>query len=101
MVLRNQFGQTVVEYILLLAVSVSLITTFYNSDTFQNLFGSQGSVGKLYKWESEWGYRHAFTEGKDQGDQIPIINSAENHPSYFSQSRGQTRFFGASDPYGQ
>jgi hypothetical protein len=99
MEMKNQLGQTVVEYILLLAVAVSLVMTVFNSNIFKSLFGSQGSVGQLYKLDSEWGYRHAFTTGKVSGEQSVIYNSAEEHPSYYNSSKGETRFFGPSDPY--
>ncbi len=95
--LLNQQGQTVVEYILLLSVAMSLVVTFYKSDTFQKLFGKQGSVGKLYKLEGEWGYRHALLKGRKAGEPRGRYNSAEDHPSYYSGS--DTRFFGPSDPY--
>lgn len=99
MEVRDQQGQTVVEYILLLAVAMSLVVTFYRSQTFQSLFGEQGSMGLLYKWEGEWGYRHAFTKGKTQGETNQPYSSAELHPSYYNASAGETRFFGPSDPY--
>ena len=97
--LKNQQGQTVVEYILLLAVSVSLVMTFYRSSTFKKLFGEQGVVGQVYKRETEWGYRHAYLLGSKEGANSLPYTSAREHPSYFNQSEGQTRFFGPSDPY--
>jgi hypothetical protein len=97
--MKNEHGQTVVEYILLLAVSVSLVVTIFRSQAFKSLFGTQGSVGKLYKQESEWGYRHAFTVGKTPGEQPIPYPSAEQHPSYYNFSVSESRFFGPSDPY--
>ena len=99
MEIKNQRGQTLVEYILLLAVSASLVVTVYRSSTFQKLFGDNGSVGKLYKLESEWGYRHAFINGRSSGESSVPYKSAEQHPSYFNQVKGDTHFFGPSDPY--
>lgn len=100
MEIRNQQGQTVVEYILLLAVAVSIVTTFYNSATFQKYFGTNGQLGKVYKVESEWGYRHASMTGRGttpegNGLRPTIID----HASYYNQSKSQTHFFGPSDPY--
>ena len=96
--LLSQRGQTVVEYILLLAVSASLIVTFYRSSAFQRFFGSQGQLGKVHKLESEWGYRHALASGR-----VPETNqpkaSASEHPSYYNASKNASRFFGASDAY--
>lgn len=96
--LLSQRGQTVVEYILLLAVSASLIVTFYRSSAFQRFFGSEGQFGKVHKLESEWGYRHALATGR-----VPETNepkaTASQHPSYFNSKVGASRFFGASSQY--
>jgi Flp pilus assembly pilin Flp len=97
MVLRKQDGQTVVEYILLLAVAVSLVMTFYNSDTYRKLFGNQGSIGKAMKDETEFSYRHAYGKNGSPADLPPY--QGNNHPSYFNQESGQTRFFGPKDNY--
>lgn len=99
MEVESQRGQTVVEYILLLAVSVSLVITFYKSATFKSLFGEQGAVGQVYKAESEWGYRHAFLAGPKTGATSTPYTSANEHPSYYNSSEGKTRFFGPNDPY--
>jgi Flp pilus assembly pilin Flp len=95
---KNQQGQTLVEYILILAVATSLVVTFYRSQTFQKLFGENGSVGRMFKLESEFGYRHAFINGRNLESNVPYTNASE-HPSYYNKAKGETRFFGASDPY--
>jgi hypothetical protein len=95
---KNQRGQTVVEYILLLAVAMSLIITFYRSATFQRFFGTQGELGRLYKLEAEWGYRHASMTGRATETNEPKA-SAEEHASYYNEDKSMTHFFGANDPY--
>lgn len=96
--LLSQRGQTMVEYILLLAVSVALVVTFYRSAAFQRYFGSEGRLGQQYKAEAEWGYRHAFIKGRTPESNQPKSTASE-HSSYYSQERGSSRFFSASDPY--
>lgn len=86
------------EYILLLAVAMSLVVTFYRSATFQRFFGEQGELGQMYKQESEWGYRHGHLNGRYTEDNSPK-NSAEEHSSYYNGNLSQTRFFGPSDNY--
>lgn len=98
MEIKNQQGQTVVEYILLLAVAMSLIVTFYRSATFQRFFGTQGELGKLYKLDAEWGYRHASMTGRATETNEPK-SSAEEHASYYNAGKSQTHFFGPSDAY--
>jgi hypothetical protein len=97
MVLKNEKGQTVVEYILLLAVVVSLVTTFYRSKIFQKLFGEQGTIGSKIKTEAEFGYRHAYINGAtvDNPDNYP----GTSHPSYYDPKTSTTRFFGPKNPY--
>jgi Flp pilus assembly pilin Flp len=96
--LENQKGQTMVEYMLLLAVSVSLVMTFINSDFMKRIFGSGGSLGTKIREENQFAYRHAF--GKKA--EIPDIgrNNVDGraHPSYY-QPDGTTHFFGATDAY--
>jgi hypothetical protein len=99
MEVKNQQGQTVVEYILLLAVAMSLVVTFYRSNFFQKMFGDQGQVGKLYKFRGEFEYRHAFPW---KASVAPVFNTypgASQHPSYFPDQAGESHFFGPSDPY--
>lgn len=97
MVLKNSKGQTLVEYILLLAVVTSLVATFFNSALFKRFFGKGGSVGQTIKANSEFAYRHAlFKSGT--GVDIPRGNrDITQHPSYTDGSN--TRFFGPVKPY--
>lgn len=105
MELKNQKGQTMVEYILLLAVAVSIFLTFYRSETFRRLFGEQGEIGKKMKAQNEFSYRHAFYAtgpSRERVDDIPRDNvDIVQHPSYKEPGSGDTRFFGPRDPYGQ
>lgn len=105
MEIRNERGQTVVEYILLLVVAISLVITFYNSEAFKRLFGSQGTIGQRIKKESEFSYRHAYgVDYREGGKRIPNDIERNNrdissHPSYWDPIHSGTRFFGPKDPY--
>lgn len=99
--LLSQHGQTVVEYILLLSVSVALVMTFYRSAAFKKLFGENGEVGKLVKSQGEFSYRHAYSRNRPAAD-IPQNNKdGASHPSYADINQGGTRFFGPRDAYGE
>jgi len=98
MVIKSQRGQTVVEYILLLAVSVTLVMTFLKSDAFRRFFGDQGQLGVMIKAETEFAYRHAFLRN-NQGN-IPSNNrQGSAHPSYFNAEASDTRFFRGEERY--
>lgn len=101
-VLLNERGQTLVEYILLLVVAVSLFMTFYRSETFRRLFGEQGEIGKKMKTQNEFAYRHAFYGTGSSRTTLPDIprenKDISQHPSYAEPGVG-TRFFGPKEPY--
>jgi hypothetical protein len=98
MVVSNQKGQTLVEYILLIVVAVSLVMTFYRSSAFQKLFGKDGDLGKKMKNQNEFSYRHAFY--KQLSQDIPRdTRDVREHPSYKGDDE-PTRFFGPRNPYG-
>jgi|SRR5690554_4380846 len=95
---RNESGQTMVEYILLLAVAVSLVITFYNSEAFRRLFGEQGEVANKIRNDSEFSYRHGYTRG-NTGD-VPATNrDGSIHPTYYNPVQSGSRFFSAKDSY--
>lgn len=102
--MKNQRGQTLVEYILLLVVAVSLFMTFYRSETFRRLFGEQGEIGKKMKTQNEFAYRHAFYGSGASRTVLPDIprdnKDISQHPSYSEPGVG-TRFFGPKEAYGQ
>ena len=85
-----------VEYMLLLAVVVSIMLTFYKSKIFQKYFGNKGTIGQTIKKRSEFAYRHGFMGVEDpQGK-----NSREgsSHPTYVDPVQG-SRFFGPLTKY--
>lgn len=101
MEIKSERGQTVVEYILLIVVAISLVLTIYNSATFKKLFGEQGLLGKQVKSQTEFAYRHAYSRNMPAVD-VPRDNKDGSiHPSYADENAGGTRFFGPKRAYGQ
>ncbi len=99
LVTLNSRGQTAVEYLLLLAVSTSLVLTFLNSNFVKTMFGDNGKIGQFVKLESEFSYRHALPRPSN-GQDIPRENLiGTDHPSYYNG--GSTRFFGPRNVYPQ
>lgn len=94
----NHRGQSTVEYILLLAVVVSLIFTITSSQRFKDLLGEGGSFATTMKSEMEWNYRFA-SQGRSSVNTIIFPNAF--HPAYYNINRNTTRFIGPIKPYGE
>lgn len=86
----DERGQSTVEYILLFAVIISLITFVFQSDAYQALFGDNGKFTSVFKREIEYSYRHGL--GGRKRFERPSYNTGR-HDSY------NGRFFGARDAY--
>lgn len=103
--LSSQKGQTLVEYILLMVVAISLVLTFYRSEAFRRLFGAQGRIGQNIKSQNEFAYRHAFSSSGPERIRPPDVSrdnkDGGSHPSYADVTNGGTRFFGPNDAYGE
>jgi hypothetical protein len=87
-ILLNQDGQSMVEYILLIAVVVSLVSILFRSDLFQGYFGDNGKLSEAFKGKLEYTYRHAVN-GK----------AFFRTPNYSSHESYNRRFFSAKDVY--
>jgi hypothetical protein len=101
MAIKTEKGQTVVEYLLLMVVAISLVLTFYRSEAFRRLFGEQGFVGTQIKSQTEFSYRHAFSRNRPATDIAPNNKDGSSHPSYADLNEGGTRFFGPKGVYPQ
>jgi hypothetical protein len=100
MEIKSQRGQTVVEYILLMVVAISLVLTFYKSAAFKRLFGEQGMMGRQVKSQTEYSYRHASPKRDPNTADISKTNKdGASHPSYADLENGGTRFFGPKRGY--
>lgn len=105
MKLTKEAGQTLVEYILLLVVAVSLVLTLYRSQAFKKLFGDQGKLGLQIKSQNEFSYRHAFSASGPGRVRPPDVSQTNRdisiHPSYADTENNSSRFFGPKDKYGE
>jgi hypothetical protein len=93
-----QLGQSTVEYILLLAVVISLIFVVINSDRFKDLLGDGGGLAQRVKQELEWNYRFGSQFYGDQGAWNTNLTGS-SHPAYWNQRRSNSHFIGPLRPY--
>ncbi|MFL5783810.1 MAG: hypothetical protein ACJ76H_04310 [Bacteriovoracaceae bacterium] len=96
--MKQQKGQTLVEYILLLSVVVGIVLTFYRSKLFQKYFGNKGMIGQTIKTRTEFAYRHGYMGTNDP--QPKGSREGSTHPTY-ADPTGGSRFFGPKDKYPQ
>lgn len=94
--LSNQRGQSVVEYILLLAVVVSLSYTFYSNPKFKQFFGADGFFSVM-RDKIAFSYRYGY-DSNTPADEFQYTSN--RHHTYFNEESNASRFFSPTDPYG-
>lgn len=95
LVFNNQEGQSVVEYIMLVAVVTLLTVSVLQSDAIRELLGEDSNLMLLLGTKIEYAYRH----GRDGTFDTSNIGSFTAHESYYNNEVGQSRFVLPSDPY--
>ncbi|MBK23677.1 MAG: hypothetical protein CME70_06690 [Halobacteriovorax sp.] len=89
----NQKGQSTVEYILLLAVIISLALAFLNSPIVKRFVGSESEMMKLMYVRMIYAYRHGRMGEEDES------NYEREHETYFDKVNGESRFFAPAEKY--
>lgn len=94
----KQNGQSVVEYVLLLAMVMFLISTIFRSPLIADLFGEDSGFFKALKDRMEFSYRftHLPTNSDDGCVGADLLPPGE-HCSY--REGGGSRFAGATEVY--
>lgn len=93
-VLSNEKGQSLVEYIMLLAVVASLVSFVFKTDFWQSYFGPEGKFEKAFRARMEYSYRHGM-EG--ESFYSPPNYNSRNHDHYYNGAA--TRFYRPNEPY--
>lgn len=101
--LRNNLGQSAVEYILLLAVLSTLGYTFYNNKKLKDFLKGQDGMFASMKKGMSYSYRYGLELKKDTPyeEKKDFEYESNQHDTYLNQEDGQSRFFSGKDPYGQ
>lgn len=95
--LLNQRGQSVVEYILLLAVITSLAFTVYSNPKFKQFFGERGFFEAM-RGRIGFAYRYGY-EGNDPADEFQY--NSNKHKTYLNEETNLSRFFSPVEEYGK
>lgn len=92
---KNNSGQTTMEYILLVAVLMGLLTLVFNHPLFKEFRKGGGFINQVAAY-IQYCYRHA---APDQiSEKYPPNYLQINHSSYQGQG-GNSRFFGPKQGY--
>jgi Tfp pilus assembly protein PilE len=89
----NQRGQTMIEYILLLVVVVSLAGAFLSSDTYKKFVGKDSLLMQKLVRQMSYSYRHGR-----QGE-VDLSNYSSDHETYYNRDEGKSRFFTPVEVY--
>ena len=89
-------GQTTVEYIMLIAVVISLVAFVARSKIFTDYFGEEGEFSETFRSQFEYTYRHGLNGRKPYQ---PFDYSRSNHETYARPGGGASRFFGHAEAY--
>ena len=92
----NQKGQSVVEYILLLAVITALGYTLYSNPNFKKFFGERGFF-EVLRGRISFAYRYGY-EGIGSED---FEYNTNKHPTYLNDETNSSRFFSPAEEYGK
>ncbi len=100
--LKNKKGQSIVEYILLLAVLSSIGYSFYNNAMFKEFIKGEAGLFKRIRQGMEYSYRYGrqFNNSIDYDNAMNFDYRTNQHDTYFNNQENRSRFFGGTDPYG-
>lgn len=98
---KNEDGQGVVEYILLLMVVVVLASSVIRSEFFVDLLGEDSEFFLKLKKQQEYSFRHGNPHPNPSAilSEEDSSNYTADHHTYKNPLSGQSRFFTNTVPY--
>lgn len=92
-------GQGIVEYLLLMAVTIAMAQAFFKSSYFEDYFGQNSTLFAAMSTFMEYSYRH----GRPPGGAVDTrsYSAGQDHDTYYNTSGSKTRFFDTPESYGQ
>lgn len=91
----DQNGQSVVEYILLLAVITALSYSLYSNPRFKKFFGERGFFEAM-RTRISFTYRY----GLDGNSDTDFEYNSNKHQTYLNEGKNSSRFFAPAQEYG-
>ena len=102
-ILKNNKGQSFVEYVLLLALISTLATTIYNNKKFKEFIGPNSSFFNGIRKGMDYSYRYGRNLDKSTSfdSAMQFDYRSREHDLYYNQSENRSRFFSGAVPYGE
>lgn len=99
--LRNNLGQSAVEYILLLAVISSLSYAFYNNKRFKSFLAGKDGMFAIMKKGISYSYRYGleYTQDISLDEKMQFEYTNNKHDTYYNPKDNASRFFTGTEPY--
>lgn len=92
--MADRQGQTMVEYLLLFLVAVSLAAILFRSKIFTDFLSSDSPFFNALTKDIEYSYRHGRGPwGKEDNANL------EQHPTFYNADENSSRFFSPTEPY--
>ncbi|MCY4643112.1 MAG: hypothetical protein OXB88_00680 [Bacteriovoracales bacterium] len=92
MEIKSQRGQSTVEYILLLAVLIILLTAVLRNRRFQDYVGTDGKFFRDYARRIGYTYRHGHSGGRPGNAPPPQNDYTSTHDTYKRRGGSASRF---------
>ena len=101
--LRNPRGQSLVEYIMLLAVLSSLGFSLYNSKRFKAFIGGNQGLFSTMRKGISYSYRYGreLRGNIDFDEKMNFDYKTNKHDTYFNAAQGNSHFFTGTEAYGR
>jgi hypothetical protein len=96
-ILKHNFGQSLVEYVLLLAVLTALTFTVLKSARFQQLFQGKSGFFATIKQGMVYSYRYGLQFKETDGANMAFDYTSTEHDTY--TKNGNSRFFASNGKY--
>ncbi len=95
MVINNDKGQSIVEYIMLMGVVLVLVLTVIKNEKFQEIMGPNSTIVNGMRDSMMYSYRH----GRPGLSSLDNSTYSGNHDTYTNGDGSGSRFFSNDEPY--
>ena len=101
--LKNNLGQSAVEYIMLLAVISSLSYVVLNNKRFKAFVNGKGGMFAMMAQGMSYSYRYGIDlkPGVDPSAKMSFEYATREHDTYFNTETTNSRFFSGKASYPQ